>query len=86
MKTRHSASCECLAPCRLEAEIKEAQLRAKQEMLHSLQIAREVAQQELSSQKAAYEGRIEALQAELVSGRAGPPFSAVGPGTLAVEW
>nr|XP_019606358.1 PREDICTED: kinesin-like protein KIF14 [Rhinolophus sinicus] len=49
----------------LEAEIKEAQLRAKQEMLHGIQIAREMAQQELSSQKAAYESRIEALEAEL---------------------
>lgn len=49
----------------LEAEIKEAQLRAKQEMLHGIQIAREMAQQELSSQKAAYESRIEVLEAEL---------------------
>ncbi|XP_036133400.1 kinesin-like protein KIF14 isoform X2 [Molossus molossus] len=49
----------------LEAEIREAQLRAKQEMLQSVQIAQEVAERELSSQRAAYEGRIEALEAEL---------------------
>lgn len=57
--------------CRLEAEIQEAQLRAKQEMLQSVQIAREVAERELSSQRAAYEGRIEVLEAELVKGRPG---------------
>ncbi|ELK24921.1 Kinesin-like protein KIF14 [Myotis davidii] len=50
---------------RLEAEIQEAQLRAKQEMLQGIQVAKEVAEQELSSQRAAFEGRIEALQAEL---------------------
>ncbi|XP_059533241.1 kinesin-like protein KIF14 [Myotis daubentonii] len=49
----------------LEAEIQEAQLRAKQEMLQGIQVAKEVAEQELSSQRAAFEGRIEALQAEL---------------------
>lgn len=47
-------------------------------MLHGIQIAREMAQQELSSQKAAYESRIEALEAELVRGRTGSPFSALG--------
>ncbi|EPQ19451.1 Zinc finger protein 281 [Myotis brandtii] len=51
--------------CVLEAEIQEAQLRAKQEMLQGIQVAKEVAEQELSSQRAAFEGRIEALQAEL---------------------
>ncbi|KAF3823243.1 hypothetical protein GH733_010679 [Mirounga leonina] len=49
----------------LEAEIKEAQLRAKEEMMQGIQIAKEMAQQELSSQKAAYESKIKALEAEL---------------------
>ncbi|KAK2086210.1 Kinesin-like protein kif14 [Saguinus oedipus] len=49
----------------LEAEIKEAQLKAKEEMMQGIQIAKEMAQQELSSQKAAYEGKIKALEAEL---------------------
>ncbi|XP_039083355.1 kinesin-like protein KIF14 [Hyaena hyaena] len=49
----------------LEAEIKEAQLRAKEEMMQGIQIAKEMAQQELSSQKAAYENKIRALEAEL---------------------
>lgn len=55
--------------CRLEAEIKEAQLRAKEEMMQGIQIAKKMAQQELSSQKAAYESKIKALEAELVKGR-----------------
>lgn len=55
--------------CRLEAEIKEAQLKAKEEMMQGIQIAKEMAQQELSSQKAAYESKIKALEAELVKGR-----------------
>ncbi|XP_017203364.1 kinesin-like protein KIF14 [Oryctolagus cuniculus] len=49
----------------LEAEIKEAQLKAKEEMMQGIQIAKEMAQQELSSQKAAYESKIRALEAEL---------------------
>ncbi|XP_057585837.1 kinesin-like protein KIF14 [Hippopotamus amphibius kiboko] len=49
----------------LKAEMREAQLRAQEEMLRGVQIAREVAQRELSSQKAAYEGRIKVLEAEL---------------------
>uniref|UniRef100_K7BLQ4 Kinesin-like protein KIF14 n=1 Tax=Pan troglodytes TaxID=9598 RepID=K7BLQ4_PANTR len=49
----------------LEAEIKEAQLKAKEEMMQGIQIAKEMAQQELSSQKAAYESKIKALEAEL---------------------
>ncbi|XP_049491150.1 kinesin-like protein KIF14 [Panthera uncia] len=49
----------------LEAEIKEAQLRAKEEMIQGIQIAKEMARQELSSQKAAYENKIKALEAEL---------------------
>ncbi|XP_040594503.1 kinesin-like protein KIF14 isoform X2 [Mesocricetus auratus] len=49
----------------LEAEIKDAQLKAKEEMMQGIQIAKEMAQQELSSQKAAYESKIQALEAEL---------------------
>ncbi|ERE74316.1 kinesin-like protein KIF14-like protein [Cricetulus griseus] len=49
----------------LEAEIKDAQLKAKEEMMQGIQIAKEMAQQELSSQKAAYESKIRALEAEL---------------------
>nr|XP_020762672.1 kinesin-like protein KIF14 [Odocoileus virginianus texanus] len=49
----------------LEAEIQEAQVRAKEEMMQGIQIVREMAQQELSSQKAAYEGKIRVLEAEL---------------------
>ncbi|XP_062971229.1 kinesin-like protein KIF14 [Cynocephalus volans] len=49
----------------LEAEIKEARLKAKEEMMQGIQIAKEMAQQELSSQKAAYENKIKALEAEL---------------------
>lgn len=49
----------------LETEIKEAQLKAKEEMMQGIQIAKEMAQQELSSQKAAYESKIQALEAEL---------------------
>ncbi|MBZ3883002.1 Kinesin-like protein KIF14 [Sciurus carolinensis] len=49
----------------LEAEIKEAHLKAKEEMMQGIQIAKEMAQQELSSQKAAYESKIQALETEL---------------------
>ncbi|KAM6217303.1 kinesin-like protein KIF14 [Rhynchocyon petersi] len=49
----------------LEAEIEEARLKAKEEMMQGIQIAKEMAQQELSSQKAAYENKIKALEAEL---------------------
>ncbi|XP_007939289.1 kinesin-like protein KIF14 [Orycteropus afer afer] len=49
----------------LEAEIEEARLKAKEEMMQGIQIAKEMAQQELSSQKAAYESKIKALEAEL---------------------
>jgi kinesin family protein 14 len=55
--------------CRLEAEIKEAQLKAKEEMMQGIQIAKEMAQQELFSQKAAYESKIRALETELVTCR-----------------
>lgn len=46
------------------------QLRAKQELLQGVQIAKDMAEQELSSQRATYERRIEALEAQLVGGRA----------------
>ncbi|KAM9612652.1 kinesin-like protein KIF14 [Trichechus inunguis] len=49
----------------LEAEIEEARLKAKEEMMQGIQIAKEMAQQELSSQKAAYESKIKVLEAEL---------------------
>ncbi|XP_006892176.1 PREDICTED: kinesin-like protein KIF14 [Elephantulus edwardii] len=49
----------------LEAEIEEARLKAKEEMMQGIQIAKEMAQQELSSQKYAYESKIKALEAEL---------------------
>ncbi|XP_030062914.1 kinesin-like protein KIF14 isoform X2 [Microcaecilia unicolor] len=49
----------------LEAEIEEARLKAKEEMMQSIQIAKEMAKQELSSQKAIYENKIKALEAEL---------------------
>ncbi|XP_072504375.1 kinesin-like protein KIF14 isoform X3 [Notamacropus eugenii] len=49
----------------LEAEIEEARLKAKEEMMRGIQIAKEMAQQELSSQRAAYESKIKALETEL---------------------
>lgn len=51
---------------RLEAEIEEAHLKAKEEMMQGIQMAKEVAQKELSEQKALYEDRIQALEKELV--------------------
>lgn len=65
MKASPAHACDCSAPCRLEAEIKEAEVRAKEEMMQGIQIVKEMAQQELSSQKAAYESKISA------GGRAG---------------
>ncbi|XP_075689507.1 kinesin-like protein KIF14 [Rhinoderma darwinii] len=50
---------------KLEEEIEEARLSAKEEMIHGIQIAKEMAQQELDSQRSAYENRIQALEAEL---------------------
>ncbi|KAG9483318.1 hypothetical protein GDO78_009312 [Eleutherodactylus coqui] len=50
---------------RLEEEIEEARLKAKEEMMHGIQIAKDMAQQELSSQRSAYEDRIRALEAVL---------------------
>uniref|UniRef100_A0A669DG81 Kinesin-like protein KIF14 n=1 Tax=Oreochromis niloticus TaxID=8128 RepID=A0A669DG81_ORENI len=49
----------------LEAEIEEAHLKAKQEMMQGIQMAKEVAQKELSDQKALYEEKIRALEREL---------------------
>lgn len=54
-------------PRRLEAEVREAQLRAREETLQGVRVAEELARRELASQKAAYESRIRALEAELVS-------------------
>lgn len=49
----------------LEAEIEEARLKAKEEMIQGIQIAKEMAQQELSEQKTAYESKIKSLEAQL---------------------
>uniref|UniRef100_A0AAX7SF64 Kinesin-like protein KIF14 n=1 Tax=Astatotilapia calliptera TaxID=8154 RepID=A0AAX7SF64_ASTCA len=49
----------------LEAEIEEAHLKAKQEMMQGIQMAKEVAQKELSDQKVLYEEKIRALEREL---------------------
>lgn len=52
--------------CRLEAEIEDARLKAKEEMIQGIQVAREMAQKELSDQKLQYENRIKILEKELV--------------------
>lgn len=52
---------------RLEAEIEAARLKAKEEMMQGIQVAKEMAQKELSEQKSQYEERIKALERELVS-------------------
>ncbi|XP_035033401.2 kinesin-like protein KIF14 [Hippoglossus stenolepis] len=49
----------------LEAEIEEAHLKAKEEMMQGIQMAKEVAQKELCDQRALYEDRIHALEREL---------------------
>jgi hypothetical protein len=51
---------------RLEEEIEEARLKAKEEMMQGIQVAKEMAQKELSDQKTQYENRIKALERELV--------------------
>lgn len=51
---------------RLEAEIEDARLKAKEEMMQGIQVAREMAQKELSDQKLQYENRIKVLEKELV--------------------
>lgn len=80
--------------------MREAQLRAREETLQGVRVAEELARRELASQKAAYESRIRALEAELVSapcprpawGRRPPPrhaACAVPPrrrDALAAEW
>uniref|UniRef100_A0A3B3DVN8 Kinesin-like protein KIF14 n=1 Tax=Oryzias melastigma TaxID=30732 RepID=A0A3B3DVN8_ORYME len=50
---------------KLEAEIEEAHLKAKEEMIQGIQMAKEVAQKELFDQKALYEERIQTLEKEL---------------------
>ncbi|XP_061681795.1 kinesin-like protein KIF14 isoform X2 [Syngnathoides biaculeatus] len=47
---------------KLEAEIEEAQVKAKKEMMQGIQMAKEVAQKELSDQKTLYEDRIRAME------------------------
>ncbi|KGL78295.1 Kinesin-like KIF14, partial [Tinamus guttatus] len=49
----------------LESEIEEARLKAKEEMMQGIQVAKEMAQQELTSQKEVYESKIKSLEAEL---------------------
>ncbi|MCJ8737974.1 hypothetical protein PDJAM_G00030330 [Pangasius djambal] len=49
----------------LEAEIEDARLKAKEEMMQGIQVAREMAQKELSDQKLQYENRIKVLEKEL---------------------
>nr|XP_060630557.1 kinesin-like protein KIF14 [Anolis sagrei ordinatus] len=49
----------------LESEIEEARLKAKEEMIQGIQIAKEMAQEELCSQQKNYETRIKSLEARL---------------------
>ncbi|NXI40185.1 KIF14 protein, partial [Galbula dea] len=49
----------------LESEIEEARLKAKEEMMQSVKIAKDMVQQELASQKEAYESKIKSLEAEV---------------------
>ncbi|NWU88442.1 KIF14 protein, partial [Upupa epops] len=49
----------------LESEIEEARLKAKEEMMQSVQIAKEMVKQELTLQKEAYESKIRSLEAEV---------------------
>uniref|UniRef100_A0A8D0HT29 Kinesin-like protein KIF14 n=1 Tax=Sphenodon punctatus TaxID=8508 RepID=A0A8D0HT29_SPHPU len=49
----------------LKSEIEEARLKAKEEIMQGIQIAKEMAQQELMSQKKIYESQIKSLEAEL---------------------
>ncbi|XP_058887746.1 kinesin-like protein KIF14 isoform X2 [Acipenser ruthenus] len=49
----------------LEEEIEEARMKAKEEMIQGIQVAKEMAQKELSDQKTLYENRIKALEKEL---------------------
>ncbi|XP_055498421.1 kinesin-like protein KIF14 isoform X3 [Leucoraja erinacea] len=52
---------------RLEVEIEEARLQAKQEMMQGIQLAKQMAQEELCSQKSLYENKIRGLEEELVN-------------------
>ncbi|XP_069794035.1 kinesin-like protein KIF14 isoform X2 [Narcine bancroftii] len=52
---------------RLEVEIEEARLQAKQEMMQGIQLAKQMAQEELTSQKYLYENKIRELEKELVN-------------------
>ncbi|XP_072919535.1 kinesin-like protein KIF14 [Hemitrygon akajei] len=52
---------------RLEVEIEEARLQAKQEMMQGIQLAKQIAQEELSNQKSLYENKIQELENELVN-------------------
>ncbi|XP_051550144.1 kinesin-like protein KIF14 [Myxocyprinus asiaticus] len=49
----------------LEAEIEEARLKAKEEMMQGIQVAKEMAQKELNEQKIQYENKIKDLEREL---------------------
>ncbi|XP_032073289.1 kinesin-like protein KIF14 [Thamnophis elegans] len=49
----------------LESEIEEARLKAKREMMHGIQLAKEMAQEELSAQQQNYETKIKSLEAQL---------------------
>ncbi|KAG9266797.1 kinesin-like protein KIF14 isoform X1 [Astyanax mexicanus] len=49
----------------LEAEIEDARLKAKEEMMQGIQVAKEMAQKELFDQKLQYEHRIKSLEREL---------------------
>ncbi|XP_042317201.1 kinesin-like protein KIF14 isoform X2 [Sceloporus undulatus] len=49
----------------LESEIEEARLKAKEEMMQGIQIAKEMAQEELSCQQKNYESQIKSLETQL---------------------
>ncbi|XP_039185565.1 kinesin-like protein KIF14 isoform X1 [Crotalus tigris] len=49
----------------LESEIEEARLKAKEEMMQGIQLAKEMAQEELSAQQQNYETKIKSLEAQL---------------------
>ncbi|XP_043914068.1 kinesin-like protein KIF14 [Protopterus annectens] len=50
---------------KIDAEIEEARLQGQKEMLNELQMAKELAQQELSAQKLMYENHIKELESQL---------------------
>uniref|UniRef100_A0A8C3IYY5 Kinesin-like protein KIF14 n=1 Tax=Chrysemys picta bellii TaxID=8478 RepID=A0A8C3IYY5_CHRPI len=52
---------------RIEMEVEEARLQAQKEMMEELQMAKELAQQELWAQRRLYEDRIKQLEEQLVS-------------------